>query len=163
MALTLDQPAFVAECPFPILLAVNEPAPPTSQELFATEERTTGLMADPVELPSPQPTELPALYAVKKTQMVIPQSIIVGRASASDILISDRHISKLHALFQLVGDVWELSDAGSRNGTCVGNVRLQPRGAAVTVSYGDIISFGYRTFFFLDADTCWQQLSDRRR
>ncbi len=155
LALRLERQDFVVECPFPFLLAVNEPLP--SEELPSEETIMAGAK-------DPAPPRMGPLmgrsiaYAVRKTNPLIPHSIIVGRADTSDIMILDRQISKTHALFQGAGDRWELSDAGSRNGTWVGHRKLAPRGDAAVVQSFDILSFGHRVYLFLDAGDCWDQI-----
>jgi len=155
LALRVEQPEFVSQCAHPFLLSINEPVGLDSQP----PEQTT-LIFDKEPKPTPmQPvTGRPVVHAVRKEQLLIPQSIIIGRASTSDIVIADRQISKMHALFQNVSERWELSDAGSRNGTWVGHRQLEPRGPAATVNSFDILSFGHRAYLFLEAGDCWQEI-----
>jgi hypothetical protein len=154
LALRVEHQEFVTQCGFPFLLSINEPV-----SLEQAPEQTTLIFAKEPPPAQMQPVSgRPVVHAVKKEQMLIPQSIIVGRASTSDIVIIDRQISKMHALFQNIGERWELSDAGSRNGTWVGHHQLEPRGPAATVSSFDILSFGHRAFLFLEAGDCWQEI-----
>jgi hypothetical protein len=156
LAHSLNREKFVAECPFPLLLAVNEPLERTSQELFGEEVVTTTVKADATS--QPQLTRLLKVYAVRKIHPILPHGIVVGRTSSSDIVILDHSVSKAHALFQEVEGQWMLSDLGSRNGTHVGHEKAQPRGEALPIKYGDIISFAFRTFFFLEAADVWDRL-----
>ena len=69
--------------------------------------------------------------------------ISIGRFDSSDVVIPDYTISKVHAWFAidpLMGG-YRLADAGSTNGTTVGEVRLNP-GEYVAVKSGDRIAFG---------------------
>ena len=158
LALRVEQPEFVSQCAHPFLLSINEPMRLDSQP----PEQTT-LIFDKEPKPAPmQPvTGRPVVHAVRKEQLLIPQSIIIGRASTSDIVIADRQISKLHALFQNVSERWELSDAGSRNGTWVGGRRLDGKGEPAPVRSGDVLSFGRAAFFFLDAAGLWDRLRNK--
>jgi FHA domain len=155
LALDVELEGFTAQCGFPFLLSINEPVELDSQP---PEQTTLIFSKEPPQTPMQPATGRPVLHAVKKEQMLIPQSIILGRASTSDIVINDRQISKMHALFQNVGDHWELSDAGSRNGTWVGHRQLTPRGEAAAVQSFDILSFGHRAYLFLEAGDCWQEI-----
>jgi len=50
----------------------------------------------------------------------------VGRASNLSLQIDERYISGRHAVIRWSGDRWEAKDLGSRNGTFVDDVRLEP-------------------------------------
>ena len=161
LAFQVDREAFVARCSWPILLAANEPEPQVSSgaitETFA-DEVTYGSLKKPDPPRLRAVTGRPALYPVRKVHTMIPLGIILGRAPTSDILLADRQVSKSHALFRSDSDGWMLSDIGSRNGTCVNERRLEPHSEAVALRLGDIVSFGYRAFFFLDAATSWERI-----
>jgi hypothetical protein len=158
LAHSLDREKFIAECPFPLLLAVNEPLERTSQEIFAEEVPTSSVRPAVLGQPSAPPRGL-KLHAVRKAQTALPNGIVVGRTMSCDIVILDHSVSKAHALFQEVGGRWTLSDLGSRNGTHVGHEKAQPNGDALPLKYGDIISFAFRTFFFLPAADVWDRLN----
>jgi DNA-binding NtrC family response regulator len=64
----------------------------------------------------------------------------IGRAETSDIVLSDPAASRLHALLH-IGSTLELVDAGSHNGTRVGEQRLIPEQRTV-VRTGDSIRIG---------------------
>ena len=44
-------------------------------------------------------------------------SLIVGRSSKADLVLSDRFLSRQHARFYREGDAWMVEDLGSRNTT----------------------------------------------
>ncbi|HKU39784.1 MAG TPA: FHA domain-containing protein [Polyangiales bacterium] len=50
--------------------------------------------------------------------------IVLGRGPAADVRIPHRTVSEFHATVQLHGDVWQLADAGSTNGTKLNGTRL---------------------------------------
>ena len=64
--------------------------------------------------------------------------LTVGRGVA-DLVIDDPAISRRHALFRAAGDVLEVEDLGSRNGTKVNGDRI---GAVTTLRPGDTVEFG---------------------
>ena len=100
----------------------------------------------------------PLVLPLKKVQTTFPSMITIGRTDNNDLVIPDEQVSKFHAFFRLVGDRVELSDAGSRNGTFVGAVRLEPRGASVPVRPSDRFAFGAVEFQLFDARGCWESL-----
>jgi pSer/pThr/pTyr-binding forkhead associated (FHA) protein len=72
----------------------------------------------------------------------------IGREHEEEGLrILDATISRKHALLELRGDVWTLTDLGSSNGTSVEDNSLT---AAVTLRDGERIRFGSLALFFLD-------------
>jgi pSer/pThr/pTyr-binding forkhead associated (FHA) protein len=85
--------------------------------------------------------------------------ITVGRGRNNDIIVPDALVSKLHAVFRASGDgQWSLSDAGSSNGTKVGETALAPKGAPGNVRSGDEVTFGVQSFRFLSATALWVAL-----
>lgn len=66
------------------------------------------------------------------------ETLIVGRAPESGLVLEDRRVSKRHARLQWSGAGWRLEDLGSKNGTLVNG--LEASGAPL--AGGDWISFG---------------------
>jgi len=64
----------------------------------------------------------------------------VGRGPDSDLQLDQPHVSGEHALLQW-SDGWVVRDLGSRNGTFVGERRVEP-GEAVALTVGDELGFG---------------------
>jgi hypothetical protein len=95
---------------------------------------------------------------VCKNQSTFPSMITIGRTKNNDVVVPDVLISKLHAFFRLVGGRHELADAGSQNGTRVGDTLLPPKGPGVRVRSGDVVCFAQLRFRFLDAAACWEAL-----
>jgi hypothetical protein len=95
---------------------------------------------------------------VRKSHQMFPSMITVGRTKNSDVVIPDVLISKFHAFFRLVDSHHELADAGSQNGTRVGERILEPKGPTVRLRSGDVIYFSQLRFRFLDAAACWEEL-----
>jgi hypothetical protein len=75
-----------------------------------------------------------------ETRVIEPEHL-VGRAPATVHRLDHRYVSAQHALIRWNGEHWEVKDLGSRNGTFVDDVRLQP-GADCVLRLGAKIAFG---------------------
>jgi FHA domain-containing protein len=156
LAATLTQESFVAEWPHPFLVGEaalyksRHPSPLTfeSGSTVTTDAETLARRDQVGRLVLP----------VRKTHITFPSMITVGRTKNNDIVVSDVLISKFHAFFRLVDDHHELTDAGSQNGTRIGERALVPKGPGVRVQSGDVIHFAQIRFRFLDAAACWDAL-----
>ena len=73
-----------------------------------------------------------AEYALTKRETVI------GRDDMADIVVKDRYMSKLHAMFQMYSNGLVLLDLNSTNGTIVNSVETQKR----ILRNNDVISLG---------------------
>ncbi len=98
---------------------------------------------------------------VRKKQEVFESKITVGRATNNDIVIADATISKLHAWFVIDGDRLLLVDAGSRNGTHLGDTRLAAK-TPTPAKVGERIRFGSAELVLQDANGCWEALRRRK-
>jgi predicted component of type VI protein secretion system len=67
--------------------------------------------------------------------------IVIGRGASSDVRIPHRTISELHATVQQHGDLWQLADASSTNGTSMNGQRLTA-GRPKRLRDGDLIELG---------------------
>jgi len=74
-------------------------------------------------------------------------AISVGRSSANDIQIHDKHVSRNHLMVWKQENRYLLKDLGSGNGTFV-NGHLIPHGATVEVKEGYAIVIGMSAFCF---------------
>ena len=63
-------------------------------------------------------------------------SLIVGRSSKADLVLSDRFLSRQHARFYREGDSWMVEDLGSRNTTLLNG---RPLAVPGRVSAGDLV------------------------
>jgi hypothetical protein len=101
----------------------------------------------------------PTVIPVRKVQSTFSTMISVGRANSNDVVVPDALVSNFHAVFrQLEGGTWALADAGSANGTRIGERQLPPKGTPEPVHPGDRITFGVSVFRFLDAAGLWAAL-----
>ncbi len=66
---------------------------------------------------------------------------IVGRAPTADLRLDDRVVSAEHAAVFWSGEIWEVRDLGSSNGTKVDGRRLGP-GERAPLSAGSEVAFG---------------------
>jgi hypothetical protein len=159
LARGLAREQFVAACPHPFLFGVHElmrPRRPSKTLLIAPLDARENLLAPRRKRTSD--TNQMLVLAVRKVQEAFPSMITVGRTANNDVVVEDVQISKFHAFFRVQGNAVELADAGSRNGTFLGELRLQPKGPAVPVRFGDHIRFGELKFILLDAASCWERL-----
>jgi hypothetical protein len=76
----------------------------------------------------------------KRPGTPFPETILIGRASNSDVCIVDGGISKLHARMRLVREEVWIADAASSNGTAVNGESIGKEWVAL--SDGDLIRFG---------------------
>jgi hypothetical protein len=81
--------------------------------------------------------------------------ITVGRAANNDVVVPDTTVSSFHAFFRHEDDRFFLQDAGSRNGTFVGEQKIAARGEGDAVELGDqtVLRFGSVTMTFLRASS----------
>ena len=162
---------FVARCPFPFLLGRDTLQRPTApqrtransgidvlqrvREMDAAKALISEVTPPPTEIRRMMGARKPLVLPVRKRQQAFPSMITVGRTANNDVVIPDVSISKFHAFFRMQGDAIELADAGSRNGTAIGQSRLPPKGDARAVSLGDTLWFGKVELRLFDAGGCW--------
>jgi hypothetical protein len=156
--------AFVADHPFPFLVGDDARArPPGPQPTVCGAEYPEiqrFLAGGPPPAPRPLPAAEAMVLAVHKVTTAFPSMITIGRTSNHDVVLSDIKVSKFHAFIRENGRRFELVDAGSSNGTWVGDRRLQKREGYV-LQVGDEVRFGQLRLQFLDAARCWETLRQR--
>jgi hypothetical protein len=164
LAAARSREEFQAAYPHPFLLALtalDAPPPPARTVRFERgPELMAAIKAERRRLASGE--RHPAVLPVKKIQATFPSMITVGRARNNDIVVPDALVSKFHAFFRQLDDDagWALADAGSANGTRIGDVDLPPKGAPEKVRPGDRITFGVSAFKFVDAAGLWAALHE---
>jgi hypothetical protein len=88
---------------------------------------------DAVEETMPHGRELPTdieleLYPLaKKAGASFPDRITIGRTPNNDVVIADSSVSRLHAYIRRAGDGWVVADGGSKNGSWLRGLPLEPR------------------------------------
>lgn len=80
--------------------------------------------------------------------VAVPARCLIGRASLCDLVLTEPTVSAQHAVVQWTGTEWELRDLGSRNGTYLGDRRLDAGG-------GGPLELGARIRFGRDSPT-WE-------
>ena len=92
--------------------------------------------------PPESPRALLVMGASGTRVIALPErgELSIGRAEACDVRVDDEKVSRRHAVLR-VGDVVELVDIGSRNGTVVGSHKLAPR-ETVTLQLSDVVTLG---------------------
>ena len=158
MARTHGRVKFAELCRYPFLIGMpqlSRPHQPGRTMMVSPLDRE-GLLAPRPRRNTGESGLL--VLPVKKIQSSFPSMITVGRTNNNDLVIEDVQISKFHAFFRITDERVELADAGSRNGTFIGKVRLETKGAPQPVRLGEPIRFGQLEFKLLDASTCWDRL-----
>jgi hypothetical protein len=158
---------FAAAYDHPFLLALTAvdvaPRPMATLRLpNGVAEIQAALLAERRRLASGE--RLSSVLPVRKVQTTFPNMITVGRARNNDLCVPDTLVSKFHAFFvrRPADGVWTLADAGSSNGTRIGDHELTPKGAAEVVHSGDRLRFGVTSFRFFDAVGLWSALHGLR-
>jgi hypothetical protein len=103
---------------------------------------------------TPDAIEMEIYPLVKKPGASFPDRITVGRTSNNDVVINDSSVSRLHAYLR-EADGWVVADAGSKNGSWLGDARLEARREAAlppgsVLRLGDVQLLFYRSAELFD-------------
>lgn len=92
-------------------------------------------------------TEMELYPLAKKLGASFRDRITIGRTENNDVVIADPSVSRLHAYVRHANG-WVVADAGSKNGTWLGDEPLEPR-REVALPPGAVIRFGdvHLTFY----------------
>jgi FHA domain-containing protein len=128
-------------------------ATPSGGGTTVTLRRVSEIMDEP--LPDPTVTEKASemeLYPLaKKPGASFPDRITIGRTLNNDVVIADLSVSRLHAYVRESGG-WVVADAGSKNGSWLGDQRLEPRREVALVP-GSVVRLGdVRLRFYRSTD-----------
>jgi len=77
--------------------------------------------------------------------IVLGKKVSVGRSPENDVVIADPLISRQHAIVELVGGTYQVTDLGSANGTAINDVLLTE---PAHLKVGDLVKFGGTVFRF---------------
>lgn len=161
LARSRSRDEFVSACPFPFLSSADALARPQGPQPTLCGAEFPDLQRFLAGGPPPSlERERALVFAVRKITKAFPSMITIGRTSNHDIVISDVLVSKFHAFIRVVDGRFELLDAGSSNGTWLGEQRLRKRDPQA-LAFGDTVRFGRLKFHFLDAGGCWDKLRQR--
>ena len=124
---------------------------------FLSEEEETDMREIGSSLLSPRtrPTIFPLC---KRPNTPFIDLITLGRTDSNDITVPDRSVSRFQAFFRKRFGRWFICDAGSKNGTRVGDRRLEPRTETEILS-GQILQFGTVEVSFYTADSLYDALT----
>ena len=107
-----------------------------------------------------QPTG-PTVFVVEKSHRnAFGRGITVGRAANNDVVMDDGSVSRFHAWFEKDAEtgLYQVADAGSKNGTALKGLKLEPR-KTVEVQSGERICFGKVEVTFLSAPSFLEMLA----
>jgi hypothetical protein len=156
LSLTRDQFRSRFDCHFLCSdLGVGRATRPQRTEAFAVDDKFVA-EEKTESYTGPMPGS-PFAAPLVKVQETFPSMIMLGRTLNNDIVIGDTSISKFHAFFRIGPGSIDVADAGSRNGTFVGDKKLAVKQLA-RLRPGDHVRFARLAFQLLDAPSCWDWL-----
>lgn len=80
-----------------------------------------------------------------KIYLLSTDSVVIGRQSYCDVVLSDNAVSREHAKLSKISDVWFIEDLQSRNGVWINGKRIDKR---VALERQDLIQIGETTLVF---------------
>jgi hypothetical protein len=171
LAQTLSQTEFTAKCPWFFIVGrspLTRPAGPRPtivagmmqvQDLLDTGPSDKPLAYRTIATKDPFSLDSPTLaLAIRKVRPMFPFMITLGRTTNNDMVLPDITISKFHAYFRVNGEEVDLTDAGSRNGSYVGDQKLVPNGTPTRLVPGSVVRFGPHSFELVTSAECWARL-----
>ena len=165
LALASSRRAFVSAMPYTFIISdgtlARAPGPQRTAPVDKPELVTTQ------DHPSDRQGRVFMALPLRKVIDTFPKMITVGRTANNDLVVPDVSISKFHAFFRDLGEGrgprFDLTDAGSKNGTWVSGTPVPPRGEPIPVKLADRIRFGRIEFTVVDAGACWDTIDRMRR
>lgn len=152
--LTLGREEFLAAAAPAVLLrrGVGTPEVSVGGMSTLTLDRELGEMVDEARLHgrvTPEANDMAIYPLAKKPGASFPDRITIGRTSNNDVVIAHPSVSRLHAYVRHA-DGWLVADAGSKNGSWLGEGRLEPRretalSPAAVLRLGDVVVAFYRS------------------
>ena len=98
------------------------------------------------------PDELELFPLVKKAGASFPDRITIGRTSNNDVAFNEVSISRFHAYLRLDKNRYVIADAGSKNGSWLDDLRLEPRKERPLMSKSVIRLGDVELTFYVAAD-----------
>lgn len=97
----------------------------------------------------------------KKPGASFPDRITIGRTPNNDVAIADASVSRLHAYVRARSSGgWVVADAGSKNGSWLGDAALEPR-REVALAPGSVIRLGDVALTFYPSEDLFDLLGGR--
>jgi DNA-binding winged helix-turn-helix (wHTH) protein len=141
----------------------DQPSHPTFIETIP--RRGYRLIAAVLGGPRPLPESPSTTYSLVGRSLTIALDhgrIVIGRDPECDVRLDSHHASRFHAAVEVVGDRVLVEDLGSKNGTFVGDRRIE---AATEIRPGDRVRFGRHAATLQlasDDSATWTDLSEVR-
>jgi hypothetical protein len=154
----LGRAAFLASAAPAALLRHPGGGPVTDYDGFDA----TGTFDEPVGQRSKATAtgELEVLPLVKKPGAQFGDRITVGRTANNDIVLAHHTVSRLHVYFRHRDGKWWITDAGSKNGTALGETELAAR-RETAIGEGQVIWIGDIEVVFHTAPSLYAVLGGR--
>jgi hypothetical protein len=149
----------------PAVLVRYRPSDPdptaTATKTLTMDEEDAGETVDetmPHGKFTPEPTEMELYPLAKKPGASFRDRITIGRTANNDVVIADHSVSRLHAYVrQATG--WVVADAGSKNGSWLDDVPLDPR-REVPLPPGSVVRLGEVALTFYRSADLFDLLGD---
>jgi hypothetical protein len=135
------------------LFSLPAPVPPATpaQQVFATLEQPLPFLPDD-QLQPDSATRVASTWCLvfvsgpsPVSTIVLGKKISLGRSADNDVPILDPLVSRQHAVVELSGGGFLVTDLGSANGTFINDV---PLAAPARLRVGDLVKFGGTVFRF---------------
>ncbi len=145
-----DREAFARAWNHPVLLFQPDPATAAAAAADPEEVRYRLQTASGVGVPTIAGTE-PVVFPVRKTrENAFPRGVTLGRTRNNDVVLEDTSVSRFHAwIAQAPDGTWQLTDAGSRNGSSLDGESLQPKRAVPLHDGAQLVVGSVRLTFLL--------------
>ncbi|MCO5169567.1 MAG: FHA domain-containing protein [Planctomycetes bacterium] len=86
-------------------------------------------------------------------------SLTLGRGEGAQLRVAHASVSDRHCVFERVGPLWSIRDAGSKNGTFLNGRQLGVEEQA-PLKFGTKLNLGEAQFLFLSPDDCYELLQE---
>ena len=162
LARRVSREQFVQQFDHPFLsrprLSITALGMPSDDEVMTTDVRSFD-RADSSEI---RPAAVRFVPLVRSSRSPYTDRITVGRTANCDVVLQERSVSKLHALFWPSEDLegWAVSDARSANGTFLNDRKLAPLDR-VPIKPGDLLRLGELEVKFIDPGMLYELLLRR--
>ena len=159
--LTLGRDEFLAAAaPAALVRYKTRPAEPTAPVMTTATiraDRAESLDAAMLHgTVTPEPIEMEIYPLAKKPGALFRDRITIGRTPNNDVVIGDSSVSRLHAYVRRA-DGWIVADAGSKNGSWLGDTRLEARRETVLPA-GAQLRFGDVQLMFYPSEQLFEML-----
>lgn len=158
---TMTAEEFVEEFPHPFLFSFDSLQAQDGKDHTRLMDSIRSV--DEIDRYSDKVLDFVPLLPNPHTNREFPVKSLIGREDSRDFVIGHDTVSKRHAclLYDTIDDVYRLLDSGSTNGTMARGEPLEA-GEQVTLSDGDVVTFGERSFLFFSPRGAYQYMQQYR-